>query len=349
MSRKQLWITYGILCFLTIWGWGFIDSLKFKGTIDWSEVISPFHFTQFIYIFTTFGLTRYFLKKYYPQKKYASLLLSLVLLMAVFISLRYVLEEVLFPLFFGYRNYPKNVNPVYYALDNIYYALVYIVLGTIVFFLDHQLSSQKNEAQLKQERINAELAFLRSQVSPHFLFNSLNNIYSLSYKKSDNAPDAILKLSELTRYMLYEKQDQVLLEKEWGYIRNFISLQQLRYESPLNLQLSLKAEIDTIYIAPYLLIPFVENAFKHGDVHDKENPMIIGLECSEEEVIFKVKNKIVFQQKDKDGGIGLGNVRRRLELLYPGSHQLIINEQKENFDICLKIKLSHAAKNRSSR
>ena len=349
MSRKQLWITYGILCFLTIWGWGFIDSLKFKGRVDWHEVISPFHFTQLTYILCTFWLTRYFLKRYYPVKKYASALVSLLLIVLIFIVLRYVLEEVMFPLVLGYRNYPKNVNPVYYALDNIYYALVYIVLGTIVFFLDHQLRSQKKEAQLTQERINAELAFLRSQVSPHFLFNSLNNIYSLSYKKSDKAPDAILKLSELTRYMLYEKQDIILLEKEWQYILNFISLQELRYESPLDVNVEMVGDIHTTYIAPHLLIPFVENAFKHGNVQDKESPLIIRLAVNENEIIFEVKNKIAFQQKDKDGGIGLENVRRRLELLYPAAHELIIKRQNDTFDIFLKIKLPHAAQNRSSR
>lgn len=348
MSRKQLWIIYGILCFLLIWGWDLIDTLKFNGNINWEKTIGPFHVTQLIYVLITLLLTRYFLKKYYPVKKYFRVFCSLILLIFIFIILRYMLEEKIFPFLFGFSNYSKNVNLVYYALDNIYYALVYITLGTLVFLLEYQLNSQKNEAALKQERINAELAFLRSQVSPHFLFNSLNNIYSLSYKKSDKAPDAILKLSELTRYMLYEKHDRIPLAKEWEYIRNFISLQQLRYDFPLNLNITLEGDIDSFYIAPYLLIPFVENAFKHGDVQDQDNPVLISLQCHKGKIVFKVKNRIAFRQKDKDGGIGLENVRRRLQLLYDGDHELQINKQKETFDICLRINVRHADKNSHS-
>ncbi|RZL06035.1 MAG: histidine kinase, partial [Pedobacter sp.] len=276
------------------------------------------------------------------------LLLSLPILIILFIVFRFTIEEKVYYFLFGFRNYPSNVRLVYYALDNVYYAIIYIVLGTLVFLMDNQLRSQKKEASLKQERTNAELAFLRSQVSPHFLFNSLNNIYSLSYKKSDKAPDAILKLSELTRYMLYEKQELVPLEKEWEYIQNFISLQQLRYDTALALQLSLRGSIHSWNIAPYLLIPFVENAFKHGQVLDMDHPLTIELDCSENELLFKVANKIARQQKDKDGGIGLENVRRRLELLYPGLYEWNIQSTDEHFEILLKIKSGHANKNSGS-
>lgn len=339
MSRKQLWIIYGVLCFFLVWGWDIIDSLKFYGKINWEKAVNPFNAPQLLYIIVTLLLTRFVLKKYYPAKKYGQLFIALLAVIATFIIFRYLMEEILFPLLFGFRNYAVNVHPVYYALDNIYYGMVYIILGSLVFLLEYQLDSQKNEAALKQERINAELAFLRSQVSPHFLFNSLNNIYSLSYRKSDKAPDAILKLSELTRYMLYEKQDRIALEKEWDYIRNFISLQQLRYDFPLNLDISLEGNIAAVHIAPYLLIPFVENAFKHGNVQDPGNPVVIMLQCTGKEIVFSVKNRIGSQQKDKDGGIGLENVRRRLQLLYPNEHELQINKQKEMFDICLSLKL----------
>lgn len=339
MSRKQLWFIYGFLCFFLIWGWDLINSLKLNRSIQWNRIIGPFHLTQLIYILTTLLATRYIFKKYYPVKKYFSLLVALLLLIAVFILLRYCLEQQLLYHVFNILNYPGNVKISYYALDNIYYAVVYIVLGTLVFLLDHQLHSQKNEAGLKQESIKAELAFLRSQVSPHFLFNSLNNIYSLSYRKSDKAPDAILKLSELTRYMLYENQDFIALEKEWDYIQNFISLQQLRYESGLNMQIHFNNSYPKAQIAPYLLIPFVENAFKHGKVQDEHFPLIISLQSHEKQVVFEVKNKISSQQKDKDGGIGLENVRRRLALLYPAKHHLVINKDADSFDICLKINL----------
>lgn len=348
MSRKQLWVIYGLMCFFLIWGWNLVDSLKFQGKISWKDIISPFYASQIVYMLTTLLLTRRILRRFYPAKKYFLAVLSLLGLIFFFIALRYSLEEVLYPLLFNMRNYPEKTNIIYYGLDNVYYAIVYIILGSLVFLLDHQLNTQKNQTALKQESIKAELAFLRSQVSPHFLFNSLNNIYSLSYKKSDKAPDAILKLSELARYMLYEKHDYVPLEKEWEYIQNFISLQQLRYDAPLCIQSNIKVNIQPAQVAPYLLIPFIENAFKHGDLKDKEHPLQIDLECNEKEIIFTVKNKIGFQQKDKDGGIGLENVRRRLQLLYVNDHILNINKQRDTFDIYLKLN-SHGNKNSGSR
>lgn len=339
MTRKQLWFAYAIVCFLTIWGWDLVNTFKFRGAVSLHDIINPFHVSQLIYILSTLWLTRMVFRKFYVTKRYALLAFSLIGVWLLFSLIRYSLEQVIYPGLFSISNYPKNVNVVYYVLDNLYYALVYITFGTLIFLFDHQLITQKNEAVLKQESIQAQLAFLRSQVSPHFLFNSLNNIYALSYKKSDKAPDAILKLSELTRYMLYEKQEQIPLEKEWNYIQNFISMQQLRYDFPLNIKVSAKGNSDAVLIAPYLLIPFVENAFKHGDMQDTENPLTIELFCNSREIIFTVKNKIGSQQKDKDGGIGLENVRKRLFLLYGANQQLLINKKNDIFETHLKINL----------
>ncbi|MFT3978966.1 MAG: histidine kinase [Ferruginibacter sp.] len=336
MNKKQLWISYGILCFLLIWGWDIIDELKFRGTVRWSNIFSLFHVTQFIYTLSTLLATRYVFKKYYTAKKYGKLALSLFAVVIGFIAFRYFLEQVILLHFFEMANYPANVHIGYYALDNLYYAIVFIVLGSLVFLLDHQLSSQKNEAALQQERTNAELAFLRSQVSPHFLFNSLNNIYALSCYQPERAPDAILTLSDLTRYMLYEKQEKVSIEKEWQYIESLVSLQQLRYEKPLQLQMVAEGSLGQM-VEPYLLIPFVENAFKHGVVDNAERPVIIYLKSTAQYLQFEVENNIAIQQKDKDGGIGLENTRRRLELLYPGRHEFRAERVGDRFTAYLKI------------
>ncbi|RYY48537.1 MAG: histidine kinase [Chitinophagaceae bacterium] len=337
MSRKQLWIIYAVLCFLLTWGWGLVDTLKFKGSINWNEAFSPWHFSQVLYMLITFWLTRFIFRKYYISRRYIALALACGVLVVVFIALRYTIEEKIFYTLFGIRNYPAQVKFQYYALDNVYYAIVYIVLGTLVFLMDNQITAQRTAASLQQERITAELAFLRSQVSPHFLFNSLNNIYSLSYKKSDKAPDAILKLSELTRYMLYEKQDLVPLEKEWDYIRNFISLQQLRYDTALQLEMESAGSMQDWNIAPYLLIPFVENAFKHGDVQDSLSPLSLRLHCTPGQMTFEAINSIAKRHKDDDGGIGLENVRRRLQLIYPNKHQLAVKGTNGRFEVTLKI------------
>jgi two-component system LytT family sensor kinase len=336
MNKKQRWLAYAIVCFLLVWGWDIVDKLKFKGKVAWNDIFSPFHVTQLIYILLTLLATRWVFKKYYAPKKFGLLLVFLPLLVAGFIVFRYLLEQVMLPGLFGISNYPLRVNIGFYALDNLYYGVVYITLGILIFMLYYQLLSQKKEAALKQERTDAELAFLRSQVSPHFLFNSLNNIYALSCHQPDKAPDAILRLSDLTRYMLYEKQETVPVEKEWQYIGSLVELQKLRYEKPLQLQISCQGDLQQT-IAPYLLIPFVENAFKHGIMDNPEKPLNIQLVIDGAGLRFRVENYIGFQQKDKDGGIGLDNTRRRLNLLYPKRHNLEITQKDNWFMVELKL------------
>src|SRR6478736_1012237 len=143
MSRKQLWFAYAVVCFLLIWGLDLVNSIKFEGSIAWNEVISPFHASQLIYAISTFWLTRLVFQKFYRTKKFAALALSILGLILAFIFIRFTLEEVLYPLLFNLKNYPENVRILYYALDNVYYALIYITLGTLIFLFDHQLRTQK--------------------------------------------------------------------------------------------------------------------------------------------------------------------------------------------------------------
>lgn len=342
MNAKQLTICYTIICFMMIWGLNAVNLFKFDSTFNWNEVLHPLHATHLIYMLTTMMITRYVFRKYYVRKKYGQLLLSTIVLFALFIVLRYALEEVLMPSLFQIRNYNPTTAFKYYVLDNLYYAAVNILLGFLVFLLDYQVGAQKKASLLVQQTKEAELAFLRSQISPHFLFNSLNNIYALSYKKSDKTPEAILKLSELIRYMLYEKKELVLLTKEWDYVTHYISLQQLRYDYPLPITMMNKGDLTGVQIPPYLLIPFVENAFKHGDFSDPSVPLYINIEVQGNNLNLRVVNKIVQQQqKSKEGGIGLENVQRRLALLYPHQHSLDLQEQDGTFSIRLNIQLAN--------
>lgn len=341
MNTKQLTICYTIICFMMIWGLDAVNLFKFDSTINWNEVLHPLHATHLIYMLTTMMATRYVFRKYYVGKKYVHLLFSIVGLFVVFIVLRYTLEELLMPYLFQMRNYNPNTGFKYYVLDNLYYAAVNVLLGFLVFLLDYQVGAQQASSLLMQQTKEAELAFLRSQISPHFLFNSLNNIYALSYKKSDKTPEAILKLSELIRYILYEKKERVLLSKEWDYVSHYISLQQLRYEYLLPINITSNSDFTGVQIPPYLLIPFVENAFKHGDFSDPSVPMNISIEVQAKNLNLLLSNKIAQQQKSKEGGIGLENVQRRLALLYPHQHSLDIKEQDGTFEIRLNIQLSN--------
>jgi LytS/YehU family sensor histidine kinase len=192
----------------------------------------------------------------------------------------------------------------------------------------------------QSENLKTELSFLRSQISPHFLFNVLNNIVALVRLKSDELEPTILKLSSLMQYMLYETDDEkVLLKSEADYLQSYIDLQKLRFGDRLKLNVNLGLKEDWHTIEPMLLISFVENAFKHG-TGMIENPIIdISLQAVNNELAFIVKNKFIDddQAKDQVSGIGLINVKRRLQLLYGKNHDLNIDSTDQWFIVTLKL------------
>jgi two-component system, LytTR family, sensor kinase len=187
----------------------------------------------------------------------------------------------------------------------------------------------------KQEQLQSELAFLRSQISPHFIFNVLNSIVYLIRMKSDLAEPVTIKLSELMRYMLYESANaQISLEKELGYLDNYIALQKLRFEDDVAVVFQKKGMAMGQIIEPMLLIPFVENAFKHGVGLIKKPIIDLNLVILADKIIFSVRNKIAPETTSdlaENSGIGLKNVRRRLELLYPNTHQLSVKTDADGY------------------
>ncbi len=222
--------------------------------------------------------------------------------------------------------------------------LVLSLYGSFTQFTISWFQNQKQKTELITQKQAGEIALLRSQINPHFLFNTLNNIYSLVYQKSDDAPTAVMRLSEIMRYMLYESNvNQVELKKEIIYLHSFIELQQLRLKSKDFVRFNIEGDIEDIYISPMLLIPFVENAFKHGAKNINTPGIEIQLLISNELLDFKVvnyHNKSNQFSKDLGKGIGLINVKRRLELIYPNNHTLEINQTDLQYKIILKIKLN---------
>ncbi len=241
---------------------------------------------------------------------------------------------------FGIHNYFRGTTATFYVIDNVYFAGSIIIASILFWTIETWMQSEKEKMALQQEKINAELSFLKSQVNPHFLFNTLNNIYSLVYHKSDKSLPAILKLSELMRYMTRESDaDHIQLSKEIQYIKNFIELQLLRTSENACVQFTLHGEPDNMNIAPLLLIPFIENGFKHGLVTDEHAPFIITISIINKNLTLYTHNKIRTGQKDHSGGVGLQNVKRRLELLYPDRHELQIQHTSEEYSCTLLIKL----------
>jgi two-component system, LytTR family, sensor kinase len=217
--------------------------------------------------------------------------------------------------------------------------LIVIFAFMVKLFID-ALNSEQLKMALSKEKDAMELAFLKSQINPHFLFNTLNNLYGLSLSEPDKTPDAIVQLSDMMRYMLYESNsDKVLLEKEIAYLRSYIDLQKLRYFGTTFIDFKINGDLNHQQIAPLLLISFVENAFKHGDVFDENYPLSMTLNISEKQLIFDVKNKIHNKNKEEVGGFGVKTVERRLALLYPNRHKLTATSDKNIFESHLEIDL----------
>ncbi len=308
------------------------------------EGLSYFTITFTLSRWTSIYLYHWILNQFLPSRKYLMLLAGTVAAGFSFIVIRYSLEEIITPLLFHARNYTEDTTLTYYLHDNMYFALPTIGLGWLIKLVEDWFMYQTERSSLVSERNTAEMAFLKSQVNPHFLFNTLNNIYALAYTKSPEAPGAILKLSELMRYMLYEsnspdgRSQKVALSKEVKYLTNLIDLEKIRVA---NAQVHVQTEgnLDLYRIEPLLLISFVENAFKHGDLSDAGQPLTILLSVKQGELTFITKNKKSQRQKDAVGGIGLQNVQRRLALLYPNQHTLNVHDENGAYVCHLTIQL----------
>ena len=217
-----------------------------------------------------------------------------------------------------------------------------IMVSTTFKIVYDKFKADANAATLRQENLKTELAFLRSQVSPHFLFNVLNNIVAMVRLKSEELEPTVMRLSSLLQYMLYEgDEEKVLLKNEVESLQDYIELQKLRVSPNLNLQVHFNVNEEWHSIEPMLLIPFVENAFKHGNGLPGDSEIIIDLNVENNELDFNVKNRFVGNDraKDRTSGIGLANVKRRLDLLYPKTHILKIENSNGWYNVDLKLSL----------
>jgi LytS/YehU family sensor histidine kinase len=197
--------------------------------------------------------------------------------------------------------------------------------------------------QAEKEKANAELSYLKAQINPHFLFNTLNTIYSLVIKKSPDTADAVLKLSGMMRYVLTEGNNTfVTLDKEIEYITDYVELQKIRVQRSVQLSYEVSGAPEGQRIAPLLLIPFIENAFKYGVNPEEESAISIHISIDGNVILMNVHNKKVklSGKKEVKSGLGIDNTRERLQLLYPGAHRLNINDSKDFFTVELTIKLA---------
>lgn len=236
------------------------------------------------------------------------------------------------------------LNPIV-MLSTAFKFITVLALPVTVRFLNYANEMNRLQQLLQQQKLEAELSSLKNQIQPHFLFNTLNSLYSLILKKSDKAVQVVLRLSELLRYVLYESEHpKIALSKEIEFIKSYIELEQMRLGSSARIELEVLGDVNSQYIAPLIIMPFVENSVKHSAVlPGKEN--VISIEISVNSYFFQLHIKNPTTQEAslftrKEGGIGLKNVSKRLELLYHGKHKLEIKNEADWFEVNLNIALN---------
>jgi len=304
-----------------------------------------FHFTNnllriIVWMVLVYYNQLYLIPNYLTKDKVLTYFLLLILSVLIITPIGNIIE------FFKYTNYPEYQN---FLKNNhhSYFLINFFVVGlsTIVKIVVDWAKHQRERTELQTQTMQSELRFLKSQINPHFLFNTLNNLYALTLKKSDKAPEIVVKLSEMMRYMLYEcNEKRVSLAKEINYIKNYLDLEALRQGKGVEIRFEVQGEVINQKIAPLLFIPFLENSFKHGLNHAiSEGFVHIVLFVEDNDIIFHIENSkpdtIPLPEHPRSGGIGLVNVRRRLNILYPDHHTLTVEDQPNIYSVDLKLEL----------
>jgi two-component system, LytTR family, sensor kinase len=291
--------------------------------------------TVFFYALIYYVNSEYLIPKYLIPNKLWQYLGFLIALAVIVTPIK------VFVLFQRFKGLPSAQD---FLIDNQgYYYLISLMtagISTLVKITSDWVKQNQTQRELETRTMQTELNFLKSQINPHFLFNTLNSLYALTLRKSDDAPDVVIKLSEMMRYMLYEcNEQQVFLEKEINYISNYLDLERLRHKKT-DIRFEVVGEPDALKVAPLIFIAFIENAFKHGASNHLSGGFVhIHLHIEQNEVTLYVENakpetQPTLQHK-RSGGIGLVNVKRRLEIIYPKKYQLEIHDKPNTYGVNL--------------
>jgi two-component system, LytTR family, sensor kinase len=241
----------------------------------------------------------------------------------------------------GINNFIDNIFSPVLFWNQFRVNLLFIGISFAYWFAGKSYRAEKNQQRFEREILAAKLSALKNQINPHFLYNTLSFIYTKSLPFSGQLAGAIAKLSEMMRYSLDETDadGRVSLEQEVLHIKNFIDIQQMRFDDRLNISFTIDGDLHQCRVMPLLLITFVENAFKHGKLNDANYPLYIRLSTVQRLLSFDVRNRKANWKKEEAHGIGLENVRKRLALVYPQQHELNIQDREEEFIVNLKINL----------
>ena len=314
---------------------------RFREETNWDHVVifvtMQFAFTWLIAYLNYF----YLLPRFLERKNVWRYLLEFAFPFALAITVRVFLTRYLID---GYTHREEYFYSSLYAVQTISITLFIVIFVGMLRFAVDWFEFEARKKEVENEKLTAELNFLKAQINPHFLFNTLNNLYYLVYTKSDNATEVIAKLSQMMRYMIYDSNHpKVQLNKEIEYMHNYIDLERLRLNNEIPIRFETVGKTDGVEIAPLIFITFLENAFKHGVSNNRPGAWVdirIGLEGKS--CIYTVENSKLDKSPNANGksGIGLQNVQRRLELSYPEKYELKTVELPDRYKVQLKINLS---------
>ena len=320
-------------------GWHFFRYQDYRGYGPgvgwWISFVKVADLAVMVYV-TNYVLIPQFLYK----KRYALFAVVFIVLVFTFSILKMYIELDLMHLSASniWNRFKQRV------YDNVIPHFLLVSTGAAFKLLIDYARAQRRLGEMAREKAETELNFLKSQINPHFLFNSLNSIYFLIEKKNTDARQALLQFSDMLRYQLYDcNAGAIAIEKEVRFLQDYIRLQQLRKDQHYDVALEVGSDVNGFSITPLLLVPLVENAFKHiSHHHDARNFVLVALTRLNGTFTFTVENSKDDQQRTTEpaGGIGLANVKRRLELLYPGKYELSIHNSEKNFKVALHIHLS---------
>ena len=341
--KKSKELTYNIFVIITL---VLIDFV-------WDIFISnkPIHISYAFLLTITFSISffsvyilnyYYFLPKLLGTKKYELFVLSIILMILAFAGIRFLLEEVLLLYFFNFHNYNLQQDDILfvYLTDSFIYAFKACLYSTIVYLLLKYDENKNKLHRLNEEHQRAQLAILKSQISPHFLFNTLNNFYVELYDDKPETANDILKLSQLLRYVTYETSDDfVLLEKEIQFIKDYLYFFKRRYEDNFHVSLSINGSTKNHKVPSLILIHFIENVCKHGIINNEKYPAKIGIIIKDDIIEVITENKINTSEKYMESGIGTANIQKRLDVIFKNNFILKYKENNTIFKTHLKFPL----------
>ncbi len=309
----------------------------------WPETIA-FSYGTLLNVIAIYGFAHFGVPAYIKKPAIRTLMRYNVLFILVFVGLETTIDT-LYQYF--YNDFYKIItrDSTYFKdliTANVISMLFIMTMANLYALSLAWLKDTQRRGEADKEKLKAELALMKHQIQPHFLFNTLNNLFGLACETgNEKVADGISKLAEIMRYMTYETEaEKVDLSKEIRYLQSYIELQKLRTGDKIDIDFQVVGNIIGKKIAPLLLLPFVENAFKHGISFIEPKPIKIIMKIAAEKLIFEVKNHIHRQRRkgEEEGGFGLHNVRKRLDLVYPDEHTLLIEQKEGQFNVYLQIK-----------